>query len=230
MFPVADCPHQRAQLEEYLNGFLLCDIDQFITPCGGVRTNLVETVWKSFLKFRTKDTNIGGDQYRMISNIACASFNQPLIMQHAGYHDYCYQQRVCDLLNVPVPQATKRKWNHANQARMCQSKKRRTAEYRIKQAGAKAKRRTQVAADKQQREEEEKAAAALGKEIGTYISGGSGSARYGVAAGKPKAKPKSKGKGKGKAPAKKTRICARPGCTYVCKGRKRICTYCADES
>jgi len=231
---LCDCPAQFDALREYMDDHLLCDVDEFITDCGGVRTNLVETIWKAFLKYRSKDQNIGGDQFMMLSNLACAAFNQPLIQQHPGHENACFQQRFCDLLGVPVPAQTKRKWDKMNSNRSKQSKTRRTEIYKVKQANLKKKRRVAKADDKAQREAELKAMKAANKQLGTYISGGDAgaSARYGVVAGgdkgkgKKKAAPKAPSKKKRKAPV--VRTCSREGCEYTPAPRKRICSYCSD--
>ena len=155
---VFDCPDQKEAMFKYMEEHLLCDVDQFITDVGGVRTNLVETVWKSFLKFRTKDKNLGGDRYCMVSNVAGASFNQPLIMQNTKYSDYCYQARFCELVHIPVAAHVRRKWDDMNQDRMKQSIKRRTEAYRIKHALGKQKRRKKKQEDKATYDAEQKAA------------------------------------------------------------------------
>ena len=70
---------------------IYCDAGMFCTKQGALRTNGVETLWKSALKFRNKDSNIGGDKFVMLSNLAAWYFNQPLIMQWDP--DYCVQAR-----------------------------------------------------------------------------------------------------------------------------------------
>lgn len=208
-----DCRHQYEELLKYMDAHLLCDVDEFITDVGGVRTNLVETLWKSSLKFRTKDSNMGGDQYKMCSNVAVASFNQPLLQQHRP--EYCFQLRFAEFLGVPVPPQTEQAWRDANAIRMKQSVDRRTGAYRIKQATGKRKRREDKAEDKKQRDIEIKEAKKADRAIGTYVSGGdtSGSAaRYGVTAN-------NKTASKPKAPCMKCKV-------HIPTGKRRICDIC----
>ena len=127
-----DCSDMRAEWLEYLDNNILCDAKMFCTSAGAVRTNLVETVWHSFLKFRKKDSNIGGDKYCMLTNLAAAYFNQPYVQQWNP--DYCMQARFAQLLRVPVPEETKMQWDEQNNKRMKDSIRRRTEKHKIKVA------------------------------------------------------------------------------------------------
>jgi hypothetical protein len=214
-----DCPKMHEDLKSYMASNLTCDVDEFVTDVGGCRTNMVETLWKSSLKFRSKDTNIGGDEFKKLSNLAIAHFNQAMIQQHADYEDYSFQMRFCEILNIPVPAQTEREWRNQNASRSKQSATRRCADYRIKQARFKRKRREDKAADKKQRDQEIKDAKKGKKVIGTYISGGdtsSKAARYGTTASVIKPKPK---KTKSKAPCSKCKV-------QIPSGRNRICDIC----
>ena len=117
-----NCPQQKKKWDTYL----------FVTRAGAVRTNLVETVWHSMLKFRKKDSNIGGDRYCMLTNLAAAYFNQPYIQQWKP--DYCMQARFAELLGVPVPEHTRERWDAMNAKRMKDLIQRHTEKHRIKVA------------------------------------------------------------------------------------------------
>jgi len=215
-----DCPQMKEDWDEYMKTNLLCDAEMFCTPAGAVRTNLVETVWKSFLKFRNKDSNIQGDRYVMVTNIAGAFFNQPYIMQWDS--EYCVQARLAELIGVPVPAFTRAKWDRANMKRMDTSIRRHTEKHKklvaVQKKGRRL-RREQDAKDATKRKESYRSGQHFGEStVASERVGGSGQAKGRVCAcgaalpkrarkcdgcKAPKGKKKTyKGKGKGKARAK----------------------------
>ena len=131
---IFDCPQQKADWDEYMRKNILCDKDQFCTILGAVRTNQVETVWKALLKVRTKDSNIKGDRYIMVTNVGAVLFNQPYVMQCEGEEDYCCQATFAELLGIDVPCYVRAKWDKMNQARKKASIRRHTKAHKVKTA------------------------------------------------------------------------------------------------
>jgi hypothetical protein len=123
---------QKKLWEKYMGDNIYCDAELFCTEYGALRTNIVACVWRSFLKVRNKESNIGGDKYVMTSNVAMSLYNQPCIMQRKP--DYCVQAEYCRLLGIPVPSASLEKWQKANKLRESQSKKNQTEAEKIKRA------------------------------------------------------------------------------------------------
>lgn len=142
---VFDCPEQLAKWLAYLEKNLLADVDQFCTPVGAVRTNQVETVWKAFLKFRNKDSNIAGDMYVFSTNLAACYFNQQYISQHRP--GYCVRSRFAEILGVPVPEATRLAWAKSNQQRERDSVRRHKDEHKVKVNTQKMNKRKEKIAD-----------------------------------------------------------------------------------
>jgi hypothetical protein len=149
-----DCPQMYTDLMKYIKDNLTCDKDMFITEVGAVRTNLVETVWKAGLKFRSKESNINGDRYIALSNIAHAYFNQPFLMD--TYPDYCVQMELARLLGVTVSKEAEAAWRAQNAVRHKQHCIRKTPEYHRKVAVQLKARKQDARSDKAQFDQEKK--------------------------------------------------------------------------
>jgi len=201
-----DCRYQRDQWLKYCEDNLICDVDMFCTPQGAVRTNLVESVWHSWLKFRKKDSNIGGDRYVMLSNLACAFYNQPYIMQWEP--GYCARSRLAEILGVPVNPLTKAAWTDSNKLRMKTSAVRRTDEHHKKANIVKQRRRTARQLDAADRKKRTKAYKH------EYCSGGNFTAKEG---------------GGSAVHEGKVRVCKKCGSKNMHMKSARICVDCQSK-
>ena len=141
---IFDCPQQKADWDAYMQANISAQLWVQYT----LRTNKIETVWKSLLKVRTKDSNIAGDKYVCLSNIGCYLFNQPYIMQFAGTEDYCCPARFAELLGMEVPDVCRAVWDKSNKKkRLKHSIRRHTKEHRVKTAKQKKLRRERKMGD-----------------------------------------------------------------------------------
>ena len=173
-----DCPAQKVAWDKYTKDNLIIDKDMFcVAGKGAVDTNKAGTVWKSQLKFRTKDESICGDRYVALGNLSAAHFNQQYIMQWEGSYDYCCQEEFCTLLGVPILPVNRGKWGDINMSRAMKSIKRHKDEHKIQVAKQKKKKRQEKqddAKDASGRAQSYKSQGRWGKANG--LSSGKGSA------------------------------------------------------
>ena len=206
---IFDCPQQKADWDAYMQSNIICDAAQFCTAVGAVRTNKVETVWKSLLKVRTKDSNIAGDKYVCLSNIGCCLFNQPYIMQFAGSEDYCCQARFAELLGMEVPDVCRAAWDKSNKKRLKDSIRRHTKEHRVKTAKQKKLRRERKMGDARKAKVEKDSYKSGGFQFTVKSTAGSGAG--------------------GSSNGQTTRPCKNCGETAVHNLRARSCVACQQK-